>query len=219
MEELNKYFENLKLFIFKKSNSDDFFTELYSNGVPWEYCLKFIIIGFYTPKGSTFDVVIGGQKICRNQTKDNDFIFAIRDQYIIPYVKLKWHKLELDLKENHEVFVIYGKINEQILQTFIKYPVYCFIDTYPVYSNNGTFSYDTDPKYLIYISGMAGMGSSKDPEITEYIDLPILNKINYQELAKERTKVISQELMEITWHPSRFRRWCLDYTDEFYLNN
>jgi hypothetical protein len=219
MEELNKYFEGLKLNFFKKINSDDFFTELYSGRIPWEYCLKFIIIGFYTPKGSTFDVVIGGQRICRNKTNDNEFIFAIRDQYIIPSVKLVYHDVKIDLKDDNEVFVIYGKINEQILQTFIKYPVYCFIDTYPVCSNDGTFGYNTDPEYLYYFSGMAGMGYSKHPNLIEYIDLPILNKINYQELAKERTKVISQELMEITWHPSRFRYWCLDYTDEFYLKN
>ena len=179
--------------------------------------MKFIIIGFYTPKRSTVDVVIGGQRICRNKTNDNDFIFAIRNQYIIPYVKLAYHSMELDLKDDKEVFVIYGKINEQILQTFLKYPVYCFIDSYPMCSNDGTFGYDTDPEYLCYISGMAGMGSSKHPEITECIDLPILNKINYQELAKERTSLLSQELMEITWHPSRFRRWCLHYKHEFCL--
>jgi hypothetical protein len=226
MEEINNYlkdyFKNLELIDFKSHISNDFlkldnfFSELYSERIPWEHSRTFVI-GFYTPKGSTFDVEIGGKKICTNQTKDSDFIFAIRDQYIIPFIKLMYHDVKLDIKEDHEVFVIYGKVNEKKLQMIHKYPIYCFIDTYPVYYNDGTFGYYTDPGYLCCHYGMAGKIRFKHQYLIEHIDLPILNKINYQELSKERNDLIFQELMEITWHPSRFRRWCLDYTDEFNL--
>jgi hypothetical protein len=41
------------------------------------------------------------------------------------------------------------------------------------------------------------------------------NAIDWYQLS--RTSVILEELMEKTWHPSRFRRWCLEHDDEFFL--
>jgi ribosomal protein L24E len=40
---------------------------------------------------------------------------------------------------------------------------------------------------------------------------------DYQSLCKERSEILREELMAKTWHPERFRSWCLDTEDEFYL--
>lgn len=43
-----------------------------------------------------------------------------------------------------------------------------------------------------------------------------LEKIK-MDLSKARIQVLREELMAKTWHPNRFRSWCLDTDDEFYL--
>jgi len=42
---------------------------------------------------------------------------------------------------------------------------------------------------------------------------------DFQEKSKERCDYLREELMEKTWHPRRFRSWCLDTEDEFHLEN
>ena len=46
---------------------------------------------------------------------------------------------------------------------------------------------------------------------------PSIFEDNRQTLSKERTEVLREELMERTWHPGRFRSWCLEHDDEFAL--
>jgi len=46
---------------------------------------------------------------------------------------------------------------------------------------------------------------------------PSIFEEDYQALSKERTEVLREELMEKTWHPARFRSWCLEHDDEFAL--
>jgi hypothetical protein len=36
-------------------------------------------------------------------------------------------------------------------------------------------------------------------------------------LSKERVETLREELMARTWHPKRFRSWCLEHDDEFHL--
>jgi len=47
---------------------------------------------------------------------------------------------------------------------------------------------------------------------------PSIFEEDYQTLSKERTEVLREELMAVTWHPDRFTKWCLDTTDEFCEN-
>ena len=35
------------------------------------------------------------------------------------------------------------------------------------------------------------------------------------ERCRERCARLFRELVEVTWHPARFRAWCLDHRDEF----
>jgi len=44
---------------------------------------------------------------------------------------------------------------------------------------------------------------------------PSIFEEDRQTLSKERTEVLREELMERTWHPERFRSWCLEHDDEF----
>jgi hypothetical protein len=44
---------------------------------------------------------------------------------------------------------------------------------------------------------------------------PAIFEEDYQALSKERTEVIREELIQITWHPQRMRQWCLEHDDEF----
>ena len=46
---------------------------------------------------------------------------------------------------------------------------------------------------------------------------PSIFEEDYQSLSKERSELLREELMEKTWHPKRFRHWCLDTDDEFHL--
>jgi hypothetical protein len=46
---------------------------------------------------------------------------------------------------------------------------------------------------------------------------PWIFEEDYQSLSKERSDLLREELMEKTWHPKRFRHWCLDTDDEFHL--
>jgi hypothetical protein len=45
---------------------------------------------------------------------------------------------------------------------------------------------------------------------------PSIFEEDYLALSKERTEVLREELMEQTWHPRRFRSWCLEHDDEFF---
>lgn len=46
---------------------------------------------------------------------------------------------------------------------------------------------------------------------------PSIFEEDYQTLSKQRVETLREELMARTWHPERFRSWCLDTEDEFYL--
>ena len=50
--------------------------------------------------------------------------------------------------------------------------------------------------------------------------LPALDVDNEGLLARRRTlartAALREELMAAAWHPSRMRRWCLEYDDEFF---
>ena len=118
---------------FKSLNeSSNFIVELLNDNrrIPYRH-RKTFIIGFYTPKATVFNVMIGGQDVCTNKTSDNQFIFAINDCYAIPFMKLVYHEVELRPFQQNDIYVIYGKINNQdIIETFLKYPTYCFINDY-----------------------------------------------------------------------------------------
>jgi hypothetical protein len=60
----------------------------------------------------------------------------------------------------------------------------------------------------------------KNPEKIHWYSISTNQSIfeeDYQTLCKERTEVLREELMEKTWHPERFRSWCLEHDDEFAL--
>ncbi len=62
----------------------------------------------------------------------------------------------------------------------------------------------------------------QNPDKIDWCELsrnPSIFVDDYQAKSKERVETLREELMEKTWHPNRFRSWCLDTEDEFHLEN
>ena len=151
-----------------------------------------ILAGFYTLEPTEFDISVGGITLWSCSTKENKFVYNI-----IPIIKMLHRCLKI---KNHTVPI---------------YAVYVVIgsDEMRKYLHSNKITCQNGDKYIAYYDEMCGQVD----EIVPGIFFP--NFFNYQDSSISRTKIILEELIKKSWHPNRFRKWCLPYDDEFAVKN
>lgn len=45
------------------------------------------------------------------------------------------------------------------------------------------------------------------------------SKMNFYKCQKESIQTVKEELMEVTWHPDRFMKWCMDWVEKKWLTS
>ena len=133
---------------------------------------------------------------------------AIRENFPIPLLNILYHDVSLRLTNqtaDDNLWIVYAQIKSHDLRRLLV--------TRTMVAKLGT------NEICIFSNGMASHRyTTYLPEDTN-IYLPALDIDNTDILNRQRTLIrtfaIQEELMVVTWHPNRMRRWCLEYDDEF----
>lgn len=181
-----------------KANQDNFIT--IENAV--------ILLGYYSEKPISFHVQFGNNyKEDINIPTYKTFIYAINNSFPFMFMK-KPNSICKDfiisqLKDDIDIYLIYG--------------VMAFNDRmFLLLQNNDlafTFSIGNDT-YLFHNNDIVTI-------VNDDITCVSMKKLYvyehdiryYMTKSKERQDIFFKELMEKTWHPSRFMKWCLGYNN------
>lgn len=167
-----------------------------------------IVIGYYCRKNVTFKLEHGSYYSETISIDACDFRYAVQNEcpfllVCVDYIDTKIYMIEGDISD---IYVIYGLLGHDD-----KLFLCCM--------NRGVIFDFTDDKTLIYYKWFIYEFYDRDSDIVPIVKMKPLyqyhmsgkNKILE---SKKRLDVILKELMERTWHPSRFVNWCLPYDEQ-----
>lgn len=194
---------NALMDLIKNNKICSFSTRKYDSNLISRY--SDLLIGFYSFKPVSFDVYIGGQKICTHNLQKKTFVFAYHNRYFISFISLRFHEVTIK--------ILHGDASDL-------YFVDCFLSTDDrrMLSQKPSYVIIDEHQIGIFMNGMHGVNniSSIKEKINDMIQLPDLTPTrDFIKESKYRVDLIRKDLIEKTWHPSRIRTWCLDVEDEF----
>ena len=79
------------------------------------HCCGDLVVGFIANEDVSFVLHVHGREVCKHVLMKGQFVFAIDDMFIIPYVCLAFHEVRVIVSNEHllsNVDVLYGMINQ-----------------------------------------------------------------------------------------------------------
>ncbi len=161
-------------------------------------CIGDFLVGFYMDKhdNDTYaNIILKSSNpphlFDSMRIEPGQFRYAVEDNRVLFLNTRRFDIVRIECKDvKFTIHLVYARIRS-FLQTFPFVPLPCIPD------------YDDDNEHNRHLGPLL-----KTKE--EFIKERAL-------ITKSRLSVFRKELMERTWHPSRFRKWCLTHDDEFFL--
>ena len=164
-----------------------------------------LLVGFFAEEPTNFKLFIGGVPVCTHDLKKRQFTYAYEGRCAIPLISLRFHEvITVPTIPGVPFYCVYALLQPDERRTIAHNRIVCALN-----DNSQTY----------YSSGMH-YRSTEPLDASTSIEFPdMFPKIDYAGMSLERTCILREDLAKKTWHPSRFREWCLEYDDEFCIND
>ena len=168
-----------------------------------------LLVGFIRLENSTdaneLQLEIGRKdfgKVCLSKSTGS-FVFAHIDRFVVPLINLFYHDVRVhDQSDDKSIGIVYANLDP--------------VEQQELFFSSACSDSDIDG-ITLYMFGMGGTGQYNKNTYKNPIQLPDMQDLlnGPKERSVARCDALREELMAAAWHPKRFRKWCLEYDDEF----
>lgn len=151
-----------------------------------------LLVGLVSPSSCSVSLEVGGRHICRLELHRDEPSLVLGGNNFLPI--LPSHMICLKSTKPVTLDIIYAYLGEPN----------GLLDEW-------SLEFGTD-SWLHVSSGHVRVDNG-GPRFEAVRCLPDRPWTREMERQKDRTSVFEEELVAVTWHPSRFQAWCLDMTE------